>query len=235
MSLHPGPWPHRDNENGVLFYLEYIILKEMNGLPIEEDVAAFKSILEMIRTYDESNARIIGLFDRGPEESKNPNREDIRLISHDNMTAISAFDYLYSEGKEAEAIANWGIPGIRYDNAFPKKQRWKAVQWPTDIMFWGWCSKKLGLRVLTAPMMPFFLLRSFITCLSHANNTSGKLLNFVRLYAIKDANILGKLCWKGYCALMRRQYGSNWVSALMTIYFQNPEHPNRSLSAELQL
>lgn len=205
----------------------------MQGLPIEEDVAAFKSILEMIRAYDENNARIMGLFDRGPEESKNPDKDAIRLISHDNMTAISAFSYRYDDGKEAEHIANWGIPFLLYDNANPKNQRLKAIQWPTDIMFWAWCSKKFGLRLLTAPMMPFFLLRSFMSCLSKPDNTSGKLLNFVRFYAIKDSGLLGKLCWKGYSALMRGKYGTNWVSALMTIYFQNPSHPNRSLSVGL--
>lgn len=235
MSLHPGPWPHRDNENGVLFYLEYIMIKEAAGLPIDEDVAAFKLILEEIRTYDKNNARILGLFDRGPMESQNPDKDAIRTISHDNMTAISAFSYRYDDGKEAGYIVNRGFPLCRWDNAYPESPRIKTTQWPTDWCFWAMCTKNKALQLVFLPLFPFFALRCFLSNLSKPDSTSGKLLNFVRFFAMKDSNLVMKLMWKGYSAMMRRQYGDNWVNALMSIYFQNTAHPNRSLSAGLQL
>lgn len=235
MSLNAGPWPHRDNENGVLFYLEYIMIKEAAGLPIDEDIAAFKQIVEVIRTYENSNTRVMGLYDRGAGESLNPDKDAIRVISHDNLTAISAFDQRYGDGSEAEHIAKWGIPCLLYDNAYPRSQRIKTIQWPTDVMFWAMCSKNFWLKLITCPMFGLFLLRCFISNLDKPDSTSGKLLNFVRFYSFKDKNIFMKLMWKGYAAMMRRQYGPNWVNALMTIYFQNPAHPNRLLSAGLQL
>jgi len=235
MSLSPGPWSYRDNENGVLFYLEYIMLKEAQGLPINEDIATFKEILENIRTYHGSNTRIMGLFDRGSKESLSEDRNGIRLISHDNMTAISAFDKRYGSGQEAYYIAKWGIPTLLYDNAYPMDQRLKSIQWPTDIFFWAMCSNNSRLKIITLPIAGLFLFRCFISCLSKQQNTSSKLLNFVRFFAWKDSNWFMKLCWKSYSTLMRRQYGVHWVNALMTIYFQNPDHPNRSLSAGLQL
>jgi hypothetical protein len=235
MSLNPGPWPYRDNENGVLFYLEYIMIKEAAGLPIEEDIAAFKQILENIRTYDGANTRIMGLFDRGPEESLNPNRDAIRAISHDNMTAISAFDHRYGDGEEAKHIAKWGTPRLLYDNAYPHDQRIKTIQWPTDVFFWSMCSNSSWLKAINMVWGPFFLLRCLLSNLSKPQDTSGKLLNFVRFFAWKDSNRFMGLCWKIYSAMMRRQYGVNWVNALMNIYFLNPAHPNRILSAGLQL
>src|ERR1051325_1950291 len=92
LSLNEGPHPHRDNENGVLFYLEYILLKEAQGQDISDDVAEFKHIVENIRTYDGDSTRLLGLYDRGAGESLNPDKDSIRMISHDNLTAIAAFD-----------------------------------------------------------------------------------------------------------------------------------------------
>jgi hypothetical protein len=177
----------------------------------------------------------MGLFDRGSQESLNPDRNSIRLISHDNMTAISAFDHRYGDGQEAAYIAKWGIPGLLYDNAYPMAQRLKSIQWPTDVFFWAMCSNNTWAKIVTSPMAGFFLLRCFASCLSKPDSTSGKLLNFVRFFAWKDSNWFMKLCWKSYSTLMRRQYGPNWVNALMNIYFLNPAHPNRCLSAGLQL
>jgi hypothetical protein len=234
LSLNEGPHPHRDNENGVLFYLEYILLKEAQGQDISDDVAEFKHIVENIRTYDGDSTRLLGLYDRGAGESLNPDKDSIRVISHDNLTAIAAFDARYGDGSEADKIAKWGLlHGSLYDNAYPHKPRLKTIQWPTDLMFWAMSSGKWYYAPLVAAMFPFFALRCVLSDLGQPNDTSGKLLNFVRFASYRDKGLLAlpmKLLWKWHVARMKSQYGDNWIHQIMVIYFQNPNHPNRSLS-----
>lgn len=232
MSLHPGPWEKRDNENGVLFYLENIMIKEARGDAIMDDLFAFGQIVDSIRTRDHNNAKIMGLFDRGQDESKNPDREAIRTISHDNLTAIAAFDCRYGSGEEAEHIANFGFARLlRYDNAYPYDPRIITIQWPTDWAFWASCSNKSKeWAPYWVPLYPLFLLRCFLANLSEREDTSGKLLNFVRFYATKDRSWFSKMVWKTHVAMMKWKYGDNWLHEIMKIYFHNELHPNRVLT-----
>ena len=173
LSLNEGPWSYRDNENGVLFYLEYILIKEARGDDVKEDVEMFRSIVEKIRSYDVQGNRITGLYDRGADESLNPVKEDMRVISHDNLTAIAAFSYRYGDGSEADHIARHGLKNqLRYDNRHPESPSWLTIQWPTDWAFWALSSKKWYYMPLVAPLYPFFLLRCWLSSYSERAETS---------------------------------------------------------------
>lgn len=231
LSLDEGPHPHRDNENGVLFYLEYILLKEAKGLDISEDVAEFRIIVENIRTHAADGSKIMGLYDRGQDESLNPNKEAIRVISHDNLTAIAAFDARYGDGSEANNIALYGLKHqLRYDNAYPEKPRWTTIQWPSDWAFWMLSSGKWYYMPLIAGWYPLFVVRSITEMFGEPTDTSGRLLDFVRFASHRDKSIPMKLLWKLYCYTQKQKYGDNWLNQIMSIYFHNPNHPLRVLS-----
>lgn len=232
LSLNEGPHAHRDNENGVLFYLEYILLKEAQGQDVSEDVKEFKSIVERIRAHASNGAdRVQGLYDRGADESLSADKESIRTISHDNLTAIAAFDARYGDGDEAAKIAAHGLKNLlRYDNAYPDKPRLKTIQWPTDWAFWVLSSNKWHAKLLAIPLLPFFLLRCALSSMSPKDDTSGKLLNFVRFASHRDRSILMNLCWRLFMMSQKKIYGDNWLHEIMCIYFHNLNHPLRSLS-----
>lgn len=234
MSLRPGPHAGRDNENGVLFYLHYILIKEALGLPIQEDVEMFKSIIERIRTYDDSDGtRIPGLYDRGQDESLTPHKDQLRTISHDNLTAIAAFSYRYGDPAEVNKIAKYGmLHWNRYDNAYPHKPRIITTMWPTDLGFWTMCSKNPIYIPWAVAMFPLFWFRCFLTNTNKPGETSGKLLNFVRFAAMRDKNPWGWMGWKIHSSMMRLMYGKYWIHELMKIYFI-PTHPNGVLSENL--
>lgn len=237
-SLDEGPHATRDNENGVLFYLEYILLMEAHGLDISDDVAEFRIIVENIRTHAADGSRIKGLYDRGQDESLNPDKEAIRTISHDNLTAIAAFDARYGEGYEAGFIADHGFKNLlRYDNAYPEQPRWKTIQWPSDWAFWALSSASTGkwyYKPLIAGWFPLFAIRCIISSMSAPDDTSGKLLNFVRFASHRDKSLPMKLLWKLYVWQMKRMYGDQWLHELMTTYFHNPNHPLRALSEHVE-
>lgn len=232
LSLNEGPHPSRDNENGVLFYLQYILLKEAQGQDVKEDVAKFKEIVENIRSYAADGTRIKGLYDRGAGESLRPNKEDIRIISHDNLTALSAFDARYGDGTEANNIALHGLKNFNlYDNAYPDHPRITTIQWPTDWAFWALCSSnRWHYMPLIAAWYPLFVVRSIISMFGETTDTSGRLLNFVRLASHRDKSLPMRLMWKLYIYTQKQKYGDNWLHEIMKIYFHNLNHPNRSLS-----
>lgn len=245
LSLDEGPHAHRDNENGVLFYLEYILLMEAHGLDITDDVREFRIIVEKLRTHaaplpDDGlpftrDIRIKGLYDRGADESMNKDKLSIRVISHDNLTAIAAFDARYGVGDEAGYIVEHGLRNfLRYDNAYPDKPRWNTIQWPTDWAFWSLSSNKLYLKVLSSGWLPLFAIRCILSNMSAADDTSGKLLNFVRFASHRDKSLPMKLLWKLYKWQMKRMYGDDWLHSLMCIYFHNPNHPLRNLSEHVE-
>ena len=232
LSLHEGPHPSRDNENGVLFYLEYILLKEAQGQDITEDVAEFKRIIENIRTYAADGSRIPGLYDRGAKESLREDKTTIRHISHDNLTAIAAFDARYGDGEEATKIALIGLKyQLRYDNTYPESPSWKRIQWPSDWAFWALSSsKKVYFMLLIAIWYPLFVVRSIMSMFGKPDSTSGRLLNFVRLASNRDKSLPMKFLWKLFVYTQKKVYGDNWIHEIMKVYFQNPNHPNRNLS-----
>lgn len=227
LSLDEGPHATRDNENGVLFYLEYILLKEAKGQDITDDVAAFKQIVQNISVPGHP-----GLYDRGAGESSNPDKDSIRVISHDNMTAIAAFDARYGDGKLANDIVIVGLKNqLRYDNAYPDAPRWKTIQWPTDWAFWALSSSGKWLYApLIAGWYPLFTMRCVMSMFGQPGDTSGRLLNFVRFASYRDKSLPMKLMWKLFVYLQVREYGDNWLHAIMAIYFHNPNHPLHDLS-----
>ncbi len=234
MSLTPGPHATPDNMNGVLFYIEYILMKEAAGQDVSVDVAEFKLIIENIRTYAADGSRIPGLYDRFQGDSQNPNKTDVNLISHDNMTAIAAFSARYGSPQEGLDLVVWGLKHFDlYDNVYPASPRLVTIQWPTDWAFWAMTSKKWYLIPLWLPWMPLWVLRCFISDLTSASNTSEKLLNFVQFAAYRDKSLPMKILWKLFAFNMKLQYGSNWINQLMTIYFADPTHPNNVISQNL--
>lgn len=142
MELHLDEEPNsRQNENGILFLSEYYMNKYLNGKMTAEDVSTFETITKSLQSYDEDGNQVKGLYDRGAGESLNKSKEELRTISHDNLTAIAAFSYKHNlefhKDIYEHGISHWW----RFDNV-PGSNRIARTMLPRDIIYWGRLNKK---------------------------------------------------------------------------------------------
>jgi len=195
MELEPiAEENNRFNENGVLYFSEYLILKYISNELNHSDIARFQIIVENLSSFDKHHSKIRGLYDRGAGESLFKNKDSIRKISHDNITAISAVSKLLeSEGlRYHKDIAKYGVENLMmYDNGYPdsprivfKREYKESYKWdtsfqlhPRDWFFW----LTNGGYAIAWIFFPIFFLANIMACLSSNEQTSGKWLAFVRL------------------------------------------------------
>lgn len=261
LELHPGFNPGtRDNENGILFLVEFYVLKYMLGIMTYADVAQFQIIVENITTCDANGNKIKGLYDRGAGESLRIPSEQRRSISHDNITAISLFSQLV-DLKYRTDIADMLIKSkSKFDNKHPDNQTWDNPKiHPRDWFVWLNCSEKKWHRICSWVWFPVYMLAALEDCLSIIKcrpvwyerlwkklkgedpgnkrcflDTSGPLLWFIRHEVMSRKNLLCKalywICKQKY----RKTFGRNWINGAMEIYFENSEHPNKVLSRKLK-
>lgn len=247
LELEPGfEAGTRDNENGILFLVEYYILKFMKGELTYSDIAQFQIIVENITAHCDEANKIRGLYDRGAGESLRPDKSSIRKISHDNLTAISAFSRMFEKEGLAyhKHIAIHGLKWqMRYDNASPKSPRWifkkpngehgTSFQWhPRDWFFW----LTNGGYKFAWIFFPIFFFANIIACMSPNGETSGKLLMFVRLETGSRWSKLMMFNKKICYAILRRKYGKDFLDKIATIYFgQREDSPIRILARKIEL
>ena len=246
LELNPGfEKGTRDNENGILFYVHYLLLRFIKGKLSQSDIAQFQIIVENITAYDKDAKKVKGLYDRGAGESLQPNKENIRKISHDNITAISAFSHLM-EGEGLayhKDIAQYGLKKLmRYDNRYANSPKWifkkpngakdTSFQWhPRDWFFWLHGSYKIAWL-----FFPIFFIANILTCRTPKEETSGKWLMFVRLEAGSKWSKLMLLNKKICYRMMRKQYGEDFIDQISQIYFwQNSSSPIRSETKGLKI
>lgn len=217
----------RDNENGILFLSEFFLIKDILNILTPEDIQTFKSITIDLQAYKDYNRQVEGLYDRGAGESLfaalKGEQDKLRTISHDNLTAISAFSKKYNL-PFAKHIARYGLTHFMlFNNRYPDTFKFANPQWhPRDIFFWLWSAGGFY-KMLSIPFLPIFIGASIESCFSKFESTSGKLLLFVRLQS--DDSFLFKIIRKLCYSLLRRQYGHNWLYEITRIYFFQTDHP----------
>lgn len=232
LELEPGfEKDTRDNENGVVFFAEYVLIKNQSDLPVVNNINEFCYIVKRLQTWNHSE-QIPGLYDRGAAESANRPPGELRTISHDNITAIVAISYKYNLPyckHVAKHAVKWQF---RFDNRYPDSPSIKRFMYhPRDWFYWLYCAEGFY-KLLSYIWFPVFLISSIASCLTEKNNTSGKLLTYIRLESAHEKSWLlrqvRKLCWK----LLENKYGKNWLYELTKIYFKHPDHPNHKLLEE---
>jgi hypothetical protein len=259
LELDPDTIPNqRQNENAILFLTLYYFLKQINSDLDYRDLDTYRQIIDNIRTYGDSGLQIAGLYDRGAGESLNSNKDSIRTISHDNLTAIACFSKLmeFYDFREHKDIKNHGEQSLwRFDNAYPGKPRWSRIQHPRDIIFWSYLGKSLWAK----PLIWYPMLECILACWSVSVTkpdlftkmitwmktrewpqsktilleTSGKLLAFVRLYVVKD-KWWGRLTWKICTYLINKRAKRTWAE-IFHWYFSNTDHPINQIVNEIAL
>lgn len=198
---------YRGNENGILFYAEYIQCRREFE---PAHYAHFNAIVDRLEV-------VPGLFDRGAFESLTVDYKERRSISHDNISAISSLTVesavdIYKYGKRHAFIYNNVKPLTRY----PMN--------PGNYSIWAYNG---GSNIVWLLFLPFYLINLLITCCKAKENTSSKLIYFVELYALRHTNGAWKFMWQVYEFFMQRMYGYSWLFQLTKIYFKDSNHPIR--------
>lgn len=260
MELTPDWIPGvRGNENGILFLCEYYLLKDQLGLLLPADITTFNDLCDRLQTRTSQGAGVYrGLFDRGAGESLTIPKDQLRNVSHDNLTGIACFSSLFNLRYSADIFERGSHNFWRFDNVTPENPSWTCIQHPRDIIFWTRLGGKSFDRFLAWTMMWAFYLDQIIEVLGYKEyrpqlidrikaflksrklsdlryttslpETSGKLLAFVRLYTISKKTLVGKVVWKLVQKLVGSQWGGSY-KGVFEYYFINPEHPIR-LTAE---
>jgi hypothetical protein len=239
----------RGNENGILFYSQFLYLKHIQGDLTHADIAKFQIITENLRSYDKDGKKIMGLYDRGAGESLWADKERIRTISHDNLSAIAGFSYLFKdEGlSEHKKVAAHGRKNFwRFDNVYPENPRWGRIMHPRDIIYWSYLAGRWWAKIaifwvmieaiiscaeaeedrprIHEKVIHFFKTGKWLPKSHTVIPTSGKLMVFARFYPIRDKFVV-KLTWRICSWLVEKNFGS-WQN-VFHIYYKNPNNPIR--------
>jgi len=250
----------RHNENGILFLVEMYILKHKLGELTEQDRNTFINIVDNLQVKG-----MPGLFDRGQGES-DPSSEyyvsskERRLISHDNLTAISCGSVLFNTHHRKDIAKHLLRYLGRFDNKHPIDQQYnEGTQFhPRDIFLYLFNAGGIY-RFLSYLFYPLFLLsgleaitskytyrpdilRSIVLFFKNGFkfpkrkkliNSSGPLLYFVRLEYGSKNSILLKLAKKIIYYGYEKQFGKDWIKFVFDYYYKNPNHPNKVFSKRL--
>jgi len=243
LSLYPNA-TEPDNENGIYFLILFYILKNANKSLVDADIENFKETVENLTTYS-PYGRIKGLYDRVAGDSLDIEKSNVNKISHDNLSAISAFSRLFSDKMSFhKELASYGYKKLmKYDNGYPDSPRWiykqksgqtsTSFQWhPRDWFFW----LTNGGYWWAWVFFPVFFFANIISCFSPKEKTSGKLLMFMRLESGSNWSSLMWLNKKICYWVLRKKYGKDWLNQVCSIYFwQEETSPIRELAKGLDL
>ena len=245
----------RYNENGILFYVQWLLLLDEFDQIEKSDRKTFKQLVKSLESY-KNGKKIKGIYDRGGKESFYRNKPD--LISHDNITAIVAGSTLFNMNFGNE-VASYGIKNLmNFDNSNINNAGLKNLQvHPRDWFFWLRSSKSLFHNYLSYFAYPVFLISAIEDPLNHIKcrpvwwekffsikkikkykrkdicflDSSGPLLWYVRYQSLYRKSGLVSFTNKLSRDLYKIHYGKNWKSKIFITYYKNPNHPNRVLVA----
>ena len=232
----------RHNENGILILVCYYFLKDSLGEFGEAERLIANEIIRNLRTHKVSGGRYNGLYDRGADESKIIPKHKRRTISHDNLTAISAFSSAF-DLPYARYIYNHGVNHQwRFDNVEVEKPRWSRLMHPRDIIYWSRVGGTPMGKKIAWLFMWFFYLTQIVACFSKYKrrkdskiiSTSGQQMMFVRMYALSKMTWVGKVMFKLCKKITEWRFGCDFADIFKMYYGgiegqiypdHNPDHP----------
>jgi hypothetical protein len=213
--------PSRIGGNGILYLAELLALLDLRDDTRLQSFAA--SVVGRLTVepglYNRHATDWLLPTDRRPENS------------HDNLTGIAAAAALCQQPWAADLVDYGFAHGFLYRNSTSKPWIWYWML-PGN---WGLWAALAGthrwLQILTWPITAINL---WLATRTPADQVGRKLLAFVALYPLRSHPLYGVL-WRWFRRRMRRTYGILWLGRLFAIYFTDPQHPNRVLSAGVPL
>lgn len=200
-------------ENGGTFFLYYLVLKQMNNIPLTEyDFNLFHAKMNSAKVAD-------GLYLRSAGHP-------VKTVSHDEITAMIATSAILNTSHGAN-IATY----LKDNNGnYPATGEPKRYN-PSNYFAWYNLANVKGHTFFPAIL---YFISMVISCNRPKQETSSKLLYLAELYTLRNKF---PRVWKYYTNKMKKQYGQFWVKELFAIYFhtETPEYPLLKLSSQIQV
>ena len=200
-------------ENSGTFFMYYLILKQMNNLPITAfDYSIFLEKMQAAKVAH-------GLYLRTAHHT---NRE----VSHDEITSFIVTSSIL-QTSHGPAVAEY----LKHSNGnYPATGASKYYN-PSNYFAWY---KISGVKGHTFFPSLIYVASLIITCNGPKTESSSKLLYLAELYTLRKQY---PRLWKYYTGKMEEQYGPFWVRELFNIYFgaENSEYPLIKLSRQFDL
>ena len=193
----------RDSENGILFTVEYYLLRLLTNELSDEDIKSFKITVAFLKNQDNTFSAL-------------PNGGD--HWSHDNHTAKCSMEYLLGLNSDIW-LKDW------YKRVHPRDLIFYWFMTP----YIGWMARPflwIPGAAMVVSCIQTYKTRGDVKML----RTDGKLLTFVRCIATRRKSWTMALTWRlcSWIINKKKQFGS-W-SSVFSIYFRETDHPNNVLS-----
>lgn len=199
-------------ENGQLFLATYALLLYYRGTEKHQQDYIRTAELMKLQLYN-SQTDEIGLYNR------NPDLTDRRIMSHDNLIGIMCWSHFMNTHHRViiwdYLFEHFGT----YDNSrdkSPQLSRFLPFS-PQTLFVLLLCSDSKLKLLLGSILFPFFLGNLIVGCNKPKKDSSGKILDFISLYALSDYKII-RMCRKYYEKKMKKQYGEDYIIGLMNQY-----------------
>ncbi len=200
-------------ENSGLFFAYYLILKQMNKLPItSSDYSLFLQKMQNAKVSE-------GLYLRTAHHTE-------RAVSHDEISGMIVSSSIL-QTSHGVAIAEY----LKHSNGnYPATGASKRYS-PSNYFAWY---KIAGVKGHTFFPSVLYVASLIIACNSAKSETSSKLIYLAELYTLRKQY---PKIWKYYTGKMKAQYGEFWVKELFAIYFHTEtlDYPLRELSSKFDL
>jgi hypothetical protein len=180
-------------ENSLLYTLEYLLLTN--------DQATNGLLFSAINRSQISD----GLYHQHPT--------NFDQMAHDQLTAIMCYFYMIKDSRLETVWKEILKQNYHYDIIIPDKP--EKLLHPRDVIFYGCLAGNIWARLLS----PLLVAMMVITLLGKKENTSGKLLWWVRVMSLRG-KIKKWLFLKVAPMLMRQSY-----KEVFAFYFKDPAHP----------
>jgi hypothetical protein len=212
-------------ENSILWTLQLVFLLRESGR-FAESLALAEKLCKVIE-----NCRIKeGLFHQNPIHHERDYVQKDGYMSPDQLITIFLTGYLYSSAFSRPAwhkeiwqeIINQG--GYKYNNLEDSELR---LIHPRDLVLYKACVRP----VIGQIALFVLLIANIVACLSKPEKTSGKLLAWTKMMALKDHFLTMKLSWIICSFIIKKKHG-NWAD-VFKIYFPVEGHPNAELAQEI--
>lgn len=203
-------------ENALLWTFEYTLLMETLALDSSAPKEALKQAIRACRTP------IPGIYHQNPQFSLiPPTVAKDAYMSPDQLLAICGFSYKVGNDDHLLVWKEIKRQHLLYDNVLPFRPT--RLIHPKDLIFYGYLSGSFICKLL----FPIFLITCILPHFKPVEDTSTKILSFVRLKLVKNNNIFSRLTCKIVNFLVKRKH-QNWNN-IFQIYFPNTEHPIHKL------
>lgn len=206
-------------ENGILFSLEYMLL-----LNEPQD-----TYLKFVTIRGSLYSGVPGLYNQTPfHMGADHGDTGEEPISHDNLTAILGGSYYH--GSKDIIKLTWDYIKqhlFTYDSRTPNKISFSRILHPRDIIYYG----ALAGNILCRTLLFLTCISNIVSCAKKPQETSGKLLAFVRCKCFHDSFLM-KLCHKINTWQINKQYKNGWAG-VFDIYHGVEGNPIRNKAREI--